>query len=572
MKTTLNADNRKGRTMPKSVKIAIAQIFIKVDQEKENLEKILKCIDQASNQGANIIAFPECSNNGYVYQDVDHAFANATPIPGSFTAELGRKAKEKQIYVVIGLSERGKYPEVYNSAILINGQGEIIGKYQKNYLATVDKIWFQPSKTGFPVFPTEWGNIGIFICADGRMFENARCLSLAGADILFDVTNWFHPNQALINTPARAIENGVWIVAANKVGYECSEEESWMTQCIGTSFIMGPQGEIISQASGDKEEIIYGVIYPQEARQKNSGRRNNIFKDRRPETYEPLTQPMENLPVSSLVKEPILPEHFCIQGTAIQTSYANAHMPEKMEKILSRVERASFFFSNLVVLPEMFNRGREMQKNAARNDLGETIPGPTTDTFSRVAKKFGNYIVGTILEREDGKLFNTAFLVGPAGYVGKYRKMHLWEEEKSFLTPGNLGYPVFKINFGHLGIMIGYDGFFPEVARILTLHGADLIAWPALWDWEVYPSIFCPVRSADNRIFILAATQVGNSLVGQSMATDPSGMILSRGSKDKEQYVRTKMDLYHSRNKKLFVNTSVLFERKPDSYGILCSP
>ena len=557
--------------MKDSVKIAVGQTFIKIDEEERNLERVLKYMDIASNNGADIIAFPECSNNGYVYRDVDHAFSNATPVPGPFTTELTKKAKEKHIYVVIGLSERGEYPEVYKSAILIDYNGNIIGKYQKNYLATADQIWFKPSKAGFPVFPTDLGNIGIFICADGRIFENARCLSLAGADILFDVTNWFHYNQVNINTPARAIENGVWLIAANKVGYECPIEDSWLTEAIGTSFIINPKGDIISKATSDKEEIIYGVINPYESRKKKVGRLNNIFKDRRPEIYESLSQPVENLPVSSTKKESFILEDRCIQGVALQTNLENASMKESIKKIISRVERASYLLSNLIVLPELFNIGR-INKNRVIKDVGETVPGPTTDILSKISKNYKNYIVGAILENEDSKFFNTAFLVGPNGYIGKYRKIHLWEDEISCLASGNLGFPIFETDFGNLGMMIGYDGFFPEVARILTLQGADIIAWPALWDMEVYPSIFCPARSVDNRVFIVAATQVGDGMVGQSMITDHDGTILSRGSKHKEQYVRAaKLDLYNSRSKKLFVNTNVIFDRKPDHYEILCS-
>jgi len=188
-----------------------------------------------------------------------------------------------------------------------------------------------------------------------------------------------------------------------------------------------------------------------------------------------------------------------------------------MNRVLSRIERASFLFSNLVVLPEMFRIGKISKKNKQIKDLAETIPGPTTDTFSKISKKYRNYVVGTALENEDGKLFNTAFLVGPDGYIGKYRKIHLW-------------------------------------------------------DMDVYPSIFCPVRCIDNRVFIVAATQVGEGMVGQSMITDPNGMILSKGRKDTEQFVRAKLDLYNSRNKKLFINTNVILDRKPELYEILCSP
>ncbi len=557
--------------MKKTIKAAIGQIFIDIDQEQRNLERILKYIDLAAQNGADVIAFPECANNGYVFRDVDHAFENATSIPGPFTGVLSEKARERQIYIAVGLSERGEYPEVYNTGILIDPQGALVGKYQKHFLVTADKLWFQPSKTGFPVFSTELGKIGIFICADGRIFENARCLSLAGAEILFDLTNWFEPLQPNINTPARAIENGVWIVAANKVGFECLIEDSGTTKAIGSSFIMSPQGEIIAQASGDREEIIYGIVRPAAAREKKAGGSKHFFRDRRPEAYKCLIEPTPDLPVSSMVKKPLIPELFSIQTVILQTDSQNANLKENLEKILSRIRRTSDLLSNFIVLPE-FKLDESFAKKKDLHLIAETIPGPITDLFSNITRKYDNYIVGTLLENDDARYYKTAFLVGPDGFVGKYRKMHVGEDERSYLQPGNLGFPIFPTPIGNLGMMVGYDGFFPEVARIINLQGADVIAWPAAWKSEYYPSILCPARSVENRIFIVAATSVGEGLVGQSMITDPSGTVLAKGGKDTEQFVRGKLDLYHSRNKKLFVNASVVADREPENYRILCTP
>jgi predicted amidohydrolase len=550
------------------MKVSVGQISIQINEEKKNLQNILKFIDVAADQGSDIIAFPECSNNGYVFDNLQHAFEKATPIPGPFTEILAKKARDRNIFVVIGLSEQGPYPQLWNSGILIDAKGKIAGKYQKNYLASVEKLWFHPSKTGFPVFHTELGNIGIFICADGRIFENVRLLTLSGADILFDLTGWTDFFQARIITPARAVENGVWLVAANKVGYEGPAEYALSPEAVGTSFIMSPKGDFICKASSDKEEIISAVVNPSAAKDKKIGLYNNIFNDRRTEVYGSLVEPVTNLPISRIVKTPILPESFCINAAALQIGLENAGSEESLNHIICMVERASSLLCQLIVLPEMFNIGR-IKKDGFMGDMAETVPGPSTEIFSMISRRHGNYILGSILEEENNQFFNTAFLSGPKGYMGKYRKVHLWGDELFYLSHGDILSAIFNTDFGNLGIMIGYDGFFPETARILTLQGADVIAWPALWDSEIYPSIICPARSIENKIFIIAATQIGKGMVGRSMISDPDGRILSNAKKGIVQYVRGKLDLYHSRNKKNFINSSVIFDRRPDLYHIL---
>lgn len=136
-------------------------------------------------------------------------------------------------------------------------------------------------------------------------------------------------------------------------------------------------------------------------------------------------------------------------------------------------------------------------------DTAEPVPGPTTDYFAALAKRHNLYIVLSVFEREGHLVYNTAVALGPDGtLVGKYRKVSLPRTEVAAgVAPGH-EYPVFDTRFGKLGMMICYDGFFPEVARELTNRGADVIAWPV---WGCNPAL-ASARACENHVYLVSST------------------------------------------------------------------
>ena len=156
--------------------------------------------------------------------------------------------------------------------------------------------------------------------------------------------------------------------------------------------------------------------------------------------------------------------------------------------------------ADLVVLPETltyYGTGKTM------NECAETIPGPSTEYFGELAKQHDLYIVAGLVEREGKTLYNTAALLGPDGkLIGKYRKVTLPRSEiEAGVTPGQ-DYPVFDTRFGKVGMMICYDGFFPEVARALTVKGAEIIAWPV---WGCNPML-AAARACENHVYVVSST------------------------------------------------------------------
>lgn len=155
---------------------------------------------------------------------------------------------------------------------------------------------------------------------------------------------------------------------------------------------------------------------------------------------------------------------------------------------------------DLVVLPEtltFYGTGKKM------HECAEPVPGPSTEYFGTLAKKHGLHIVAGLVERDGATVYNTSALIGPDGkMIGKYRKVTLPRGEvEAGITPGR-EYPVFDTRFGKVGMMICYDGFFPEVARQLAIAGAEVIAWPV---WGCNP-LLARARSCENHVYIVSST------------------------------------------------------------------
>ena len=173
---------------------------------------------------------------------------------------------------------------------------------------------------------------------------------------------------------------------------------------------------------------------------------------------------------------------------------------EKREKFAPLIEQAAGQGADLIVLPEtltFFGTGLTYVECA------EPVPGPSTEYFGRLAEQHRTHIVAGLLERDKHLVYNVAVLLGPDGkIIGKYRKVTLPRGEiEGGITPGS-EYPVFETSFGKVGMMICYDGFFPEVARELTKNGAEVIAWPV---WGCNPMLGA-ARACENHVYVVSST------------------------------------------------------------------
>lgn len=231
--------------------------------------------------------------------------------------------------------------------------------------------------------------------------------------------------------------------------------------------------------------------------------------------------------------------------------------------------------ADLLVLPELFTTGYQFLNKNEAMDLAEPIPdGPTCDALRTLAGQIKGTLVAGLAEREGDAVYNSSVIVGPSGYIGKYRKIHLFDTEKEVFQPGNLPLQVFDIGPAKLGVMICFDWRFPETARTLALKGAEIIAHPANLVLEHCPQAMI-TRCLENRVFIVTADRVGREerqpgnpllFMGQSQVVDPDGNILVRASLDQEQMQVVEIDIKKARNKSINSQNDLFKDRREELY------
>ncbi|MCR4536825.1 nitrilase family protein [Pseudomonas sp. 18.1.10] len=208
--------------------------------------------------------------------------------------------------------------------------------------------------------------------------------------------------------------------------------------------------------------------------------------------------------------------------------------------------------ANLIVLPELANTGYLFSNRQDAFEHAEPIPdGPSTRAWIDFAQHHQVYLVAGLAEREGMQLFDTAVLLGPDGLIGKYRKAHLWNKEKLWFTPGNLGFPVFETPIGRIGLLICWDIWFPEVPRILTQQGADIICSLNNWVWTPPPlfdeagkcmaSYLTMTAAHVNNVFIAAANRIGEEhggrYLGCSLIAGTNGWPIGKVASPNEQAI-----------------------------------
>jgi N-carbamoylputrescine amidase len=236
----------------------------------------------------------------------------------------------------------------------------------------------------------------------------------------------------------------------------------------------------------------------------------------------------------------------------------------------------------LAVLPELSSSGYIFNSRAEVAALAEPVPsGSTCELWMALAREHNMYIAAGICEVEAGRFYNTAVLVGPEGCVGKYRKTHIWDEEKLFFEPGNLGYPIFHLPFGRVGLMVCYDGWHPEVPRILALQGADIICDPTCW--VLVPGIVTAENPVSayvhmahahvNNIFMICADRCGVergcTFLGNSCIVGPSGFIAGPASMDRTEIKAAEVNLAQARYKHWTALADPFADRRTDLYDSL---
>ena len=279
--------------MKRKISSALIQMSC-IEDKKKNIEKAEAMIQEAAKKGARIICLQELFFWTYFPQQMAYQyFEVAEPIPGPTTDRMAKLAKRHRIILIVPVYERADGGVFYNTAAIIDENGEMLGKYRKNHIPEfvgyVEKFYFKPGNLGYPVFETSLAKIGIAICYDQWFPEVSRILALHGAEVIYQPTaigsDPAYPEYSFrskweLAIRSQALDNGVFINVVNRVGIEDRME------FFGSSFVCDPEGEIIAQAKEKQEESLVAVLDLNQIKEWNIHFQR--LRDRRPETYDDL--------------------------------------------------------------------------------------------------------------------------------------------------------------------------------------------------------------------------------------------------------------------------------------------
>jgi len=290
------------KRQPRRFTVGLIQMRCSADPD-DNLQRACAMLFQAARRGAQVACLPELFRTQYFCQVEEAArFDLSEPIPGPTTEMLAAVAKETGMVVVGSIFERRAAGIYHNTAVVIDADGTLCGRYRKMHIPDdplyYEKYYFTPGDLGFQAFETSFARVGTLVCWDQWYPEAARLTALQGAEILFYPTaiGWHPREKAEFGEAqasawetiqrAHAIANGIYVAAVNRVGHEGAADgglEFW-----GRSFLADPFGRIIAQAAHDSEEVLIATCDPK--LQEETRRNWPFLRDRRIDAYAPITQ------------------------------------------------------------------------------------------------------------------------------------------------------------------------------------------------------------------------------------------------------------------------------------------
>ena len=262
--------------------------------KKAMIEKHVKLIEQAAKKKVQVLCLQEIFYGPYFCAEQNTRWYELTEaVPDGPTIKLMQKlAARHHMVIVVPIYEKEMTGLYYNTAAVIDADGKYLGKYRKHHIPQVapgfwEKFYFTPGDTGYPTFPTRYARIGVYICYDRHFPEGARILGMNGAEIVFNPSATVAGLSEYLwelEQPAHAVANGYFVGALNRVG----REAPWnIGEFYGKSYFCNPRGKIIAQASRDKDELLVADLdLDMIAEVRNVWQ---FFRDRRPDSYEPLT-------------------------------------------------------------------------------------------------------------------------------------------------------------------------------------------------------------------------------------------------------------------------------------------
>jgi predicted amidohydrolase len=541
------------------VRIALVQLrAFDLEEAAEGLRHTLEMVDRAAAERPDLIVLPEATYPAYFLRSREE-YRRARPLDAdAILRTFGEKAAQHGVYLAVGVALPSD-EEVTNSALLFAPDGSLAGRYDKSFLWHFDRRWFRGG-VHYPVFQTPLGRLGLLICADGRLPEIARCLTLGGAQVLVDSTAWVswgrQPGELSNPQPeymmsARAMENGVWVVAAGKVGIEAGS----IVYC-GRSCVIDPRGRTLASAGTEEETALTFELDPAEA--------TGPPFARRPHLYSALTAATEELPVARLPEEPLAVgagsrRLAVLQATLPATGTAFLEDARRWVETLRRQD------ADLLLFP-----ATPLQHLDAYQAT-DLLP-----SLQALSAQSGVMLAVTLLERATEARYRTFYLLDGGEVLLAHRQSHHDFDSattghsagRAGLALGDEPCPVVPTRVGNVGVLLCAEGFVPEVARSLMLRGAEVLLWPAdAPQFEVWAVARC--RADENRLYMAVAT--APTAEGGALVIDPTGRVVASALAGREMACSAQVNRALSRWKDMAPTTNVVLGRRPETYGVLLS-
>ncbi len=509
--------------------VALCQVRASgVEDAETNLQNMLAALDRAGETGAQLVALPECSYPAYYLRDAEpYARENVRPYE-EVCALLGEKARRYGFWLAAGLAVPGDDGWLANSGVVFSPDGEVQGRYDKQFLWHFDNVWFKRGRD-FPVWDTGFCTFGILICADSRQPEIARSLVANGAEVIVDLTAWVSSGRTvgeLMTTqcqylmPVRARESAAWVVAADKWG-----TEDGTIVYAGRSSVIDPEGNMLVCGPPDSDEIVTYEITPHGA----------TAVPRRPSLYGTLTQPHSELPIGDLMWEEMVPS---AEDRRVAVVPGNGAFDAT--GVVARYEALRMQGANLVVFsgasaPEGWQVDLPEIEAVVRDRGGALALGISTDGCAPQ---------------------QSSVLVTPEATIE-----HVSSHGMGIQTGESLP-PVVETPAGNVALLCGAEGFVPEVGRCLMLQGADILAW-TLFEADPMAEQFARARSDENKVYTAAAWPDGGVI------TEPSGAPMVHVPAGTGVAMAAQVNRVVSQWKDRAPGTNMVRDRMPELYGPL---
>jgi len=495
-------------------------------QDYQNAADKLMIMIRQTAKAHDLVLVPECAFPAYYLEKREADIAAILEKTTVLLNEVKMIARENRSYIAFGYVER-EDNRLYNTALLIDRNGNELVKKRKSYLWHIDRLWFSEGED-LAVADTDFGRIGLVICCDARSPEIVRLAALEGAALIIDLANLtatgpniaaLHNAQSAYLLSVRALENKVWLAMADKWGVETHS-----ITYAGRSAVYGPDGSCHYQAGSDADEIV-SVDIPTDKNGKILRETNNLIPSRCPDLYKLLVEPTDSLPIKKVIEQPVI-------ISEITPYISTAAGDLSAVDYISMIRRLSVHGSRLICMPPSHLAIEDL-----RNDLCAEIP-------------VEGMVIATMIEKGESK----SYVFNKNGLISIYQNAHK-----------NGGKPfVLETSWGNVGILHDEEGLIPEWGRAIMLAGADCLVWPN----RLSASIVTPVartRAAENRMFVAVAQSGTSPSMGQII--DPNGIVVASTLQEQsKQACGTYTCFANSRMKNLVPGTHVVYDRHPAAY------